>query len=234
MNDIFDLRLVCSRIADNIPPQFLGKLWKKKKSELEATLVRNRLDLFNGIQKAEIQTNVITSSIRLNGNIEPLFTALKENYQLSKRLQAINGDYDDAKLSNQGKGFKEQKMQNLKKILGENFWQFTKPKTTETILLVPKQIGHDYWCENCVKLHSYIIVDMIFFNINEGIRETLIDNEEWAYPETRLMPIFGGAYTLRKMMSVLDLYEGGSHELMSLHLPKLRCGNKSSTPSGGL
>ena len=185
-----------------------------------------------GMKQAQIQTNLNTALIRFKGDMTKLFETLKENYKISKELQKLNVEYTDSKL-----GLWKFERRDLPGhcIYGENLWQFTKPKTTETVLLIPRKIGHEHHCGLCDKFHSYILVELVWFNINQGIKETIVDNDEVPYKETRMVPIYGDCYTLRKMLLVIQMYEGRAKERetpASMYLPQLKCGQ--NRPSGGL
>ena len=227
MEDIFNLRKTCNKLAKQIDSRLIRTLWSRKKRESERMFLNNRIDLLRGMRIAEIQTNRKTVGIRFNGNLDPLIVALKENRRLSLDMAFMNGTYDDSKL----RKLKKYEMLNLRIIMGENLWQVTKQGTTESIIVIPRQIGHDHWCKKHEAFHSYLLVELVLYNINEGTRDALLECEETAYRDSRLFPIFATATTLRKMLDAIDMWEGIIYEQgegwpirqRNMYLPQLRC-----------
>ena len=185
--------------------------------------------------------------LRLTGSLEGLFKTMKENDIITEKLREVGGEYKEEELTQ--RGFRRFDLKHMSNIYGENLWSVTKPGSTETIALVPRQIGHACWCRRHRRNHSQMILEMVYFQINTGFKDALIAVEETAFRQSRVMPLFGHKDVLEKLLDTIGMYEARVNIAKfwdytckapkAMYLPPIRCDSEAclsdeAVPSGGL
>ena len=242
MSDVFNARLSCKYFRESITPENTKKLYAHKKKQLEIAMLKNRHNIIAGITKSKIKYSRVAWNLKLTGDLDGLFNSMKENEIISKKLREMKGEYKEHNLKQ--RGFEKVDMKHLANIYGDNMWSVTKPGTTETIALVPRQMGHNYWCQKHRAHHSHIIVEMVYFQINTGFKDALRAMVDVPFRITRLIPLFGQKDQLEKLLDQIGMYEARVFTarlwdfdfipLKSMYLPPIRCVTDEVVPSGGL
>jgi hypothetical protein len=232
MYEVLHLRTTCQKMRDILNVRVVKKMWIKRRKKIEQDLLQNRMSIVQGFNEARPSTDVGNTTITFKGDTRNFFKAMEENKRMVENAEGMKAEYKEAELKNYS--YIKTRMSLLAKLRGENLWTI---KNTEEggkgILIVPRKIGHDYFCAKHDHFISYLLVEVILHKWTNGIKETLQEQEELPFKPTRMLPIYGSRRSLEKILQALDIYalgaiwtgEDGSWPWSSgsMYIPYVRC-----------
>ena len=208
--DVINLRQSCKQLHQNIPSKFVARLYNKQTRKLEAEMIESRVDLIRGIRELKLTYTSRDYKLLMTGNIETMINAVKKNVATSVDLKRVHGRYREGDLRairfnwvsmNSGMSF----------IHGDNVWTFTKETTRETIALIPRQLGNDYFCTQCQGLHSYLLVEIVYFELHKGVKNGLENGGLIPFRTSRVVPMFGSRHRFEKLLERINMFPMGQN-----------------------
>ena len=204
MEDIFNLRKTGKHIENITRKPYLRTLWNIKKKQREDKFLENRANLVRGWNASRPRVNQKDELVFMNEiGIQSLFRELRENLKLSREHYEM--EYDQQKLVNYG--LEEVMFTNLMKIHGRGCWAYAdKENPGEGMIVVPKCKGDSYFEEATNTWIQVILVEVVSFNWNDGIDNTLFSMEEENLRSSRYLPLDGENRSLVNALDKINMH----------------------------